>query len=150
MLCCNMVPSLFMIRYTTKRSALGSSLSLSVLKARERANPIQINTEVSPEETEPSEPCNRITPDEYREEPELLAVVQPNVCVAEHAASDSAGVDSICGGLHLRYELRWRSCRRLNASGCTPWKTRPSWPSRSTWSAWKPSTRSWHWKKPHM
>jgi hypothetical protein len=57
----------------------GCSLSLSALEARERANLIQINAEVRPEETEPSEPCDRITPDEYREEPELLAVVQPNV-----------------------------------------------------------------------
>lgn len=139
------------MQYTTKRTAPGCSLSLSVLKARERANPIQINTEVSPEETEPSEPCNRITPDKYREEPKLLAVVQPNVSVAEHAASDPAGVNSKWnGGLHLRYELRWRSRRRLNTSRCTPWKTRTPRPYWSTWSAWKPSARSRHWKKSHI
>jgi len=57
--------------------------SRTALEARERANPPQIDAEVSPEETEPSEPCNRSTPDEYREEPELLAVVQPDVGVAE-------------------------------------------------------------------
>lgn len=93
---------------------------LSALEARERANPIQINAEVRPEKTIPSEPCNRITSDEYRKEPELLAVVQPNVCVAEQAASDPAGINGKCGRRHLRHELRWRSRRRLNASRCTP------------------------------
>lgn len=135
---------------------------LSALEAGERANPIQIYTKVSPEETEPSEPCNRITPDEYREEPELLAVVQPNVCVTEQTASDRTGVNGKCGSRHLRYELRWWCRRRLNASRCTSrrsrsprkstWKTRSP---RSAWSSW--STRepwelagSRRWKKSHM
>jgi hypothetical protein len=56
---------------------------LSALEAGERANLIQVNAEVPPEETKPSKACHRITPDEYRIEPELLAVIQPDVCVAE-------------------------------------------------------------------
>jgi len=114
------ISSLVFIWHRQKEQPAGCPLSLSALEARERANSFQINTEVRPEETKPSEPCNRITPDEYRKEPELLSVVQPNICVAEQAASDPTGIDGKCGGRHLRYELRWRSRRRLNASRCTP------------------------------
>lgn len=59
------------------------SLSLSALEARERANPIQIDAEVPPEETKPSESGNGIPADEYWEEPELLSIIQPNIGVAE-------------------------------------------------------------------
>lgn len=147
-----------------------SSLVPSVLEAGKRTYPIQINTEVSPEESVPSESCNRITPDKYREEPELLSIVQPNVCVAEQAASDRAGVDGKCGSRHLRYELRWRSRRRLNASRRTSWSSRSTrkstwpwpWPPRSSRSSRpsrharsagesrKPLARSRCWKKSHM
>jgi hypothetical protein len=125
-----------------KRTARRLFSLLSALEACERANPIQINAEVRPEETGPSEPCNRITPDEYREEPELLTVVQPNVCVAEQASSDPPRVDGKSGNRHLRYELRWRGRRRLNASRCT---SRRSWSPRksSGTSTWNPrSSRS--------
>lgn len=103
-------------RQNKENSPSGCSLSQFVLEARERANLIQIDSEVSPEETKPSEPGNRIPPDEYREEPELLAIVQPNVGIAKQATSDPAGVDGKGTGLHLRYELRWRRRWRLNAS----------------------------------
>lgn len=90
-----------MVPINSKKSSLQAALfgcALSPLEARKRANPVQINPEVHPEKSVPSEPCNRIASDEYRVEPELFTVVQPDVCVTEQAASDSAGVNRISGG----------------------------------------------------
>lgn len=146
--------------HNKREQPVSCSLLPSALKASKRTNPIQIDAEVRPEEPEPSEPCNRSAPDEYREEPELLTIVQPYVCVAEQATSDRSRVNGKRGSLHLRYKWRRGSCRHLSSSRCPPRKSwcprKSSWNPRSArhtgpaWRSRKSSPGPRRWKKPHI
>jgi len=85
-------------------------------EAGERTDAAQIDAEIAPEEAEPAESGDGGSADERREIPELLAVVQPNVGVAEQAAPDPAGVYGVGLNRHLRGELGRRGSGRLLAA----------------------------------
>lgn len=115
---------------------------LAASKAGERTDSAQVNAEVRPEKAEPPESGHGISSDERGEVPELLAVIQPDIGVAEQAPPYAAGVYGKGLKRHLRGELRRRGSRRLLAAG-TSWTARCAWesgspgpgPAGETWTA---------------
>jgi len=69
------------------------SLRLLASEACERPDRLQTDAGIRPEPSVPPEPGHGSSSDEYRVEPELTAVVQPDVSIAEQAANDRAGIN---------------------------------------------------------
>lgn len=57
-----------------------------ILETAKRADSLQINAAVHPEEAIPTEARHRISADKYREHPEAWTTIRPNIGVAKQTA----------------------------------------------------------------